>query len=75
MATYSPLDLFRLWTLQKLPLEMATGHILQNLVTMQDALDTLKRELAELRANKPNMATPSNKNNSSTTKKRKSPRS
>ena len=75
MATYSPQDLFRLWTLQKLPLEMATGHILQNLVTMQDTIDALKRDLAELRVNKSSMATSGSEGNSTTNRKRKPPRS
>jgi hypothetical protein len=46
MATHSPHDLLRLWRLEQLPLDMATGHILQNLVTIQEAIDAIQRDLA-----------------------------
>lgn len=71
MATYSPHDLLKLWKLQQLPLEMTTGHILQNLVTLQDEIDALKRELAQVRLAKPNADTPFSKSNSTTASKRK----
>ncbi len=71
MATYSPQDLFRLWKQQQLSVEMTTGHILQNMVTMQDAIDALKRDIAEMRTNKPTSPTPGNESNSTTTRKRK----
>ncbi|GEM_PF-2636238 len=71
MATYSPQDLFRLWKQQQLSVEMTTGHILQNMVTMQDAIDALKRDIAEMRTNKPTSPTLGNEGNSTTINKRK----
>lgn len=71
MSTYSPHDLLKLWKMQQLPLEMTTGHILQNLVTLQDTIDALKRELAQVKADKPEVATLSSENNSITIVKRK----
>jgi hypothetical protein len=64
MATYTPQDLFKLWSFQQLSTEMATGHILQNLVTIHETLDTLKRELDEVRANHIGSTTPTRKRNS-----------
>ena len=71
MSTYSPQELLKLWKQQELPVEMTTGHILQNLVFMQDALDAFKRELIQLRATKSDTTTPSSEGNSTTTKQRK----
>ena len=71
MATHSPQELLKLWKQQELPVEMTTGHILQNLVTMQDALDAFKRELIQLRATKSDTTTPSSEGNSTITKQRK----
>jgi hypothetical protein len=37
-----PDELLKLWTLEKLPLEMAMGHVLQHLVKVQASLEALK---------------------------------
>lgn len=71
MSTYSPQELLKLWKQQELPVEMTTGHILQNLVFMQDALDAFKRELIQLRDTKSDTTTSSSEGNSTTTKQRK----
>ena len=71
MATYSPQDLLKLWKQQELPMEMTTGHILQNLVAMQDAMDAFKRELLQLRTMQLPPAPASDESHSTTTKQRK----
>lgn len=74
MATYSPEDLLKLWKQQELPMEMTTGHILQNLVVIQDELNAVKRELTQLRAIKSPPAPSSDESHSTTTKQRKVPK-
>lgn len=50
MGTLSPKDLLREWTLEKLTTEMATGHTLQSLVKIQQAIDAIQITLRKLRA-------------------------
>ena len=50
MGTLPPQDLLKEWTLEKLTVEMATGHTLQNLVKIQEAIDTIQITLRNLRA-------------------------
>ena len=50
MGTMHPQELFKQWELEKIPHEMATGHSLQNLVKMQQAIDTFNITLYNLRA-------------------------
>lgn len=50
MGTLSPRDLLREWTLEKLTIEMATGHTLQNLVRLQQAIDAIQITLRHLHA-------------------------
>jgi hypothetical protein len=50
MSTHAPHSLLKLWKLEQLPTEMAIGHILQNLVTMQETIDTFRRTLTRLGA-------------------------
>ena len=50
MGTMSPQDLLKHWQLEKMPVEMTTGHILQNLVRIQTAIDAINITLYNLRA-------------------------
>lgn len=50
MGTLPPKDLLREWTLEKLTIEMVTGHTLQNLVKVQQAIDAIQITLRNLRA-------------------------
>jgi hypothetical protein len=50
MATVTPNELLRLWTREKITIDMAIGHILQNLVDMQRAYDARNLTLYHLRA-------------------------
>ena len=50
MGTLSPRELLKEWTLEKLTVEMVTGHSLQNLVRIQQSIDTLQITLRKLRA-------------------------
>ena len=43
MGTLPPDELLRLWKLEKLPVEMAIGQILQHLVEMYAATDNLHK--------------------------------
>jgi hypothetical protein len=50
MGTITPNELLRLWELEKITIEMAVGHVLQNMVKMQTAQDTCNITLYNLRA-------------------------
>ena len=50
MGTMSPHDLLRKWRLEVISTEMATGHIVQNLVNIQTAIDALNITAYNLRA-------------------------
>ncbi|MCP4372608.1 MAG: hypothetical protein GY797_31545 [Deltaproteobacteria bacterium] len=50
MSTVTPDKLLSMWAKEQLTLEMATGHILQNLAKMQTAIDALNITLYNLRA-------------------------
>jgi hypothetical protein len=50
MATLHPRELFKQWQLEKISLEMATGHTLQNLIKIQQAIDAINITLYNLRA-------------------------
>ena len=50
MGTLSPQDLLKEWTLEKLTVEMATGHTVQNLVKIQQVIDAIQITLRNLRA-------------------------
>lgn len=50
MGTMHPQELLRQWPLEKMPVEMTTGHILQNLVLIQTAIDAINITLYNLRA-------------------------
>jgi hypothetical protein len=49
MGTLPPQDLLKEWTLEKLTVEMATGHSLQNLVKIQQTIDAIQIILRNLR--------------------------
>ena len=50
MGTMTPSELLKLWKLEKLSVEMAVGHILQNLVNMHTAIEIADASLYKLRA-------------------------
>ncbi|NIW50353.1 MAG: hypothetical protein GWN30_37945, partial [Gammaproteobacteria bacterium] len=50
MGTMTPQELLRLWTLDKITLEMAMGHVLQNLIQLQATSETHGRSLVKLQA-------------------------
>jgi hypothetical protein len=50
MGTMQPQELLKQWELETLSVPMATGHSLQNLVKMQQAIDAINITLYNLRA-------------------------
>ena len=50
MGTESPNDLLKLWKLEKMSVEMAIGHILQNLAKQQEAIEVNSLALYHLQA-------------------------
>ncbi|NIT62020.1 MAG: hypothetical protein GWN00_39250 [Aliifodinibius sp.] len=50
MDTMTPQELLRQWRLEKMTPEMAMGHLLQNLVKIQRAMDATNITLYNLRA-------------------------
>jgi len=50
MSTVTPEELFKQWKLESIPLEMAMGHVLQNLIKQQTAQEALNKALLNLRA-------------------------
>jgi hypothetical protein len=50
MGTITPEELLTAWKLEQVSVEMAIGHILQNLVKQQTAFDAHNRMLLNLRA-------------------------
>ncbi|MFN8488377.1 MAG: hypothetical protein U0350_12335 [Caldilineaceae bacterium] len=50
MSTVTPEELLKLWKLDNIPMEMAMGHVLQNLGKQQKAQDALNQTLVNLRA-------------------------
>jgi hypothetical protein len=50
MGTLSPQELLKKWEHEEITVEMAIGHILQHLVKMLAALETIKTTLRKLRA-------------------------
>ncbi len=49
MSTMPPSELLKLWTLEKVTVEMAIGHILQNLVKTQTSAKSRDTSLYKLR--------------------------
>ena len=49
MGTLPPQELLKEWTLEKITVEMATGHSLQNLVQIQQTVDAIQTTLRKLR--------------------------
>lgn len=56
MSTISPKELLKLWRLEKLTSEMAIGHIIQNLVNIQKAIDLTNTDIFTLRADVDDLA-------------------
>ena len=50
MGTMTPQKLLQQWKLENMTVEMTTGHILQNLVKIQTAIDAINITLYKLRA-------------------------
>ncbi len=50
MSTVTPEELLKLWKLEKVTVEMAIGHTLQNLVKVHAAIETLDTSLYGLRS-------------------------
>ena len=50
MSTMTPAELLNLWKQEQVTVEMATGHLLQNLVKQQATLESLSGLLSKLRA-------------------------
>ncbi len=50
MGAMTPAKLLALWKQEQIPVEMTTGHVLQNLVKQQTAIDSLTVTLGKLRA-------------------------
>jgi hypothetical protein len=51
MSTVTPDELLKLWKLEKVTVEMALGHIIQNLVKLHTNDENLETSLYELRGN------------------------
>ena len=49
MATVTPDELLRLWRQESVTLEMAIGHLIQNLVKQQAAIAAMQSTLSALR--------------------------
>jgi len=57
MAALPPEELLRLWCQEAISVEMAIGHIAQNLVRLQDSLDAQRQLLqASLEAQRQTLA-------------------
>ena len=49
MSTITPAELLSLWKQEQIAVEMTTGHVLQNLVKQQSAIESLTALLGRLR--------------------------
>jgi hypothetical protein len=56
MATMPPAELLTLWKLEKLPLEMAMGHVLQNLVKIHADIEAINTTLYKLKSDTDRLA-------------------
>lgn len=56
MGTISSKELLKLWKLEKLTVEMAIGHIIQNLVNIQKTVDLTNTEIFTLWADMNDLA-------------------
>jgi hypothetical protein len=50
MGTVKPSELLNLWAQEKISVEMAIGHILQNLIIQGSTVETLNLTLYQLKA-------------------------
>ncbi len=53
MTTHTPQELLSLWAREKISIEMAVGHILQNLVTLTRVDEAISARIDRLTASKP----------------------
>lgn len=51
MSTVTPEELLKLWKLERVTVEMAIGHIIQNLVKLHTSDENLETSLYKLRGN------------------------
>ena len=58
MSTITPQELLKQWKLEQIPVEMAMGHVLQNLVQQQILVDSLTLALNKLRLQLDNATSP-----------------
>ncbi len=56
MGTMTPKELLKLWKLEKVTVEMAMGHVLQNLVRMHDLIQANNTTLHKLRSDARDLA-------------------
>lgn len=59
MATLSPQELLRLWAAEHLTSEMAIGHILQNLTSLESTIAHLQIMVKELQSERQSTSPPS----------------
>lgn len=58
MSTITPQELLKQWKLEQIPVEMAMGHVLQNLVQQQTLIDALTLAVNKLRLQLDNTVPP-----------------
>ncbi len=51
MGTMPPSELLKLWKLEHITVEMAVGHILQNLITLHTTVEIFDASLCKLQGN------------------------
>jgi len=56
MSTIPSSELLRLWKIEKLPIERAIGHILQNLTNIQKSVDVINTAYFSLCADVDNLS-------------------
>jgi hypothetical protein len=55
MGTMPPKELLILWTRDDIPVEMAVGHLVQNLVKLQTAVEVNRLEIYQLQTTLENL--------------------
>ncbi len=55
MSTITPQEILNQWKLEQIPVEMAMGHVLQNLIQQQTILDSLTLTVSKLSAQSGNL--------------------
>jgi hypothetical protein len=57
MGTVKPNELLKLWVREEIPVEMAMGHVLQNLALQQSIIDRIDLTLYQLKSDADSMGT------------------